>query len=195
MRVWNRATKRMTYLPQLVPMAMPGGECFGVFSTVPIAAPMQPVNVSAGINPADYVIMFCTGRKDASGVSLFDGDIIDGSIPVDFGSDGDDIMPAMLLQKRGIVGWNEDLAGWTIFVPQGAGQESEPFEVDFEASVKVGNVFETPGLLAPVPRGTAVSECCSAPVHTHYEPNPAAEGGQTAMHDCSLCGRACTLKA
>lgn len=193
-RVWNRQTKRMTYLPMLMPMALPGGECFGVFSTVPIAAPQQPVNVSSGINPADYVIMFATGRKDASGVSLFDGDIIDGSIPVDFG-EGDELMPVMRMQKRGIVGWNEELSGWTIFVPQGAGKESEPFEVEFEASVKIGNVFETPGLLAPAPPGTAVSACCSAPVATTYEPNPGNPDGQTAMHSCSLCGHACTLKA
>jgi hypothetical protein len=196
MRVWDRANKRMTYLPMLMPMAMPGGECFGVFSTVPIAAPQQPVNVSMGTNPHNYVIMFATGRKDATGVALFDGDIIDGSIPLEFGGEEDDVMvPSMLMQKRGIVGWNDDLAGWTIFVPQGAGQESEPFEVVFEASVKVGNVFETPGLLSPVPRGTAVSECCSAPVKTETFEDASLVGGKKDMHSCSLCGHACTVKA
>lgn len=142
-RVWDKQLKRMTYLPHLVPLVTSAGVCFGVFATVPPAdAPANPI-AGALIKASDYVIMHCTGRKDMTGVSLFDGDIVDGAVTFDMGPD----MPEMALEKRGIVGWNEEFAGWAILIPEGSIDHCQPYECDFASSTKIGNIFETPELL------------------------------------------------
>ena len=142
-RVYDKVNKRMTYLPQLLPVIVPGGACIGVFSTLQIVpqdvqVPKTPEQVH--INPADYVIMFATGRKDRNNIPIYDGDIVHGGVHMDMGED----MPDFLVEKTGIVAWCEELAGWAVQIPS---ENSEHYELDFATSIKMGNVFETPQVL------------------------------------------------
>ena len=124
-------------------MVSPQGDCFGIFCAIQFAQQPGAAPIYMHIMPQDYVIMLGTSRRDIGGEAIYDGDIVKGAVCV---QSGDPVLPDIFVEKVGLIGWNNELAGWGIFVKDEK-NALIPYELDFTTAWKLGNVFENPELL------------------------------------------------
>lgn len=180
-RVYNRRTGEMTYLPPLTPFIhQPTGRLLGVASVMPLLPGVQ-VNADAQVNPSDFVIMHATGWIDSEKRMVFDGDICEGDFDA-FG--GDEGMPKSIVRRVGVVNWHEDLGG---FLLRCDGVDENDFIGGYLR--RIGDIFTTPHLVPKHEKQAPRSKCCNAPVQIR------AEGTSLQTYGCTKCGVQCEVYA
>lgn len=153
LRVFNRKTGVMTYLPPLMPIVNPlDGVCIGVCAAI---RPPQtdPVHAAAMpsmqmVNPSDFVIMHATGFHDMTHQMLFEGDVCEGDFAGFTDMVGIELEGIMsMVRRRGVIVWSTELCGFTMLCD---GKELDDFYV--QNLIRLGNIWQNRDLIKQPPQ-------------------------------------------